>query len=541
MRVPRSLIFAAATLVSACDGKADPSPEEEAKTPPPARSTQEMREAHTASLQRGLELTEPVLLAARPRVAWMTNRGGLRPTPLTPLPLSTAMKKHPAADREISEIDGGYLEDKDAVRHMAAQHALHQVEVWAQGRTSTRTDPLAGIHEANAFLDEVDRMIVTNAEGDPAQALVALGEAMGKYYADLGAASASSLDAAIADFEVLIGRVQRLETRVPAVADASRSLRSGLEALRTQLRSQRDALPPEPNAVWIDLPTAAMGRPTLRRLPDAMGTAELARRLQIDERLTRNVAEAVPQLFKVAERLDKIRAQTKADHGDVVPSAPSPVTAQRCAAAVQTILEGMKAQDQAPWVECEALVELWGPVELTDGAVMYRVNEELFLDEAARKLRLESPAWLALQTGRMVPASHRRFVSVTVAQNVGDPQFVLEATDRMQDAICLATSAVFVHAEIPQQDKLRQWLATDCATRPAEAWINEATARPIASLDGVGLTLVSSGPAGAMMLAAAPWAPLGLVPAYADPKREQPRRPFEVQSIDAFLAEDDKK
>jgi hypothetical protein len=53
----------------------------------------------------------------------------------------------------------------------------------------------------------------------------------------------------------------------------------------------------------------------------------------------------------------------------------------------------------------------------------------------------------------------------------------------------------------------------------------------------MGLTLVSSGPAGAIMLATAPWAPLGIVPALSDPKRQRPGRPVEVQPLDAFLAD----
>jgi hypothetical protein len=367
--------------------------------------------------------------------------------------------------------------------------------------------------------------------------VVALADEMAKYYADLGAASLPSLEAALGDFPILIARVRALGERSAVVSAAADEVAGRLETIRAQLQAQRDALPAAPNGMWTKVPTAARGRPTLVRLPDAIGKDELERRLQVEERLTRNVVEAIPQLFEVAERLDEIRAKAKAERGDAPAQTAAPVTVERCEAAVRTILEGMKAKDQTPWVDCPTLLPMWGPVELTDAALLVRLDRELFLDEAARKLRRESPAWLALQTGRMVPFSHRTFVGVTVAQNVGDPDFILEAVGDMQDAICRTTTAIFVHAEIPDRDKLDRWLATDCTSKPPQAWVDEATARPRAAFDGMGLTLVSSGPAGAIMLATAPWAPLGIVPALSDPKRQRPGRPVEVQPLDAFLAD----
>ena len=544
MRVPTTPLLALAlscSLPSGCRQDEESPTREQAEEPKESKpSFEQVRRAHARALQRAEQLAEPVLVSAHPRAAWAVGKGPLRPTPYTPMSLSPVMDEHRAAQREVEGIDGGYLEAPAAVQHMALEFALEKIAESAKGHTPTRTDPLVGLHEARAVLDAVDRLLATGSDEDSSGVLHALSEELTRYYGDLGGASAPSLDAALGDFEQLVGRIEALGRRAPQLRPAADALAQRCSDIRDQLLAQRRALPPEPNGSWSSWPPASRGRPTLVHLPPAIGAQPLKRRLEVEEGVDRNIVEAIPQLMKLAARIDQIQAQahakSEADSASKRSGRASPVTVTRCEQAVERIQTGLDSEKE-PEIGCEQLVELWTGASLDEAALTAKILTDAYMDAASRELRAHSPTWLALQQGRTVAHSHRVFTAVTLAQRIDDPALVLQTTEAMQEAICLTTAAIWVHAELPDRDKLDTWLGSDCNTREPQAWIETVIARPRSSFDGLALTLASSGPAGAMMLASAPWAPLGLVPAHAHPRREQPDRMVEVHSLDEFLAQ----
>jgi hypothetical protein len=518
--------------------------------PPPAEETKpqagpqtvdlearmaERRKAHTATLERARPLVETVMAKADPAALWELQRGELRPPLLTTVSLSNSTRDRDEASTELGDIEADYLDPTQRVQHLALSTGLHRVEQAAGGKALTRRDPLVGAHEARTLLDRVEFALATGNDEDLAAAIDALEVAIRVYHKDVGAASKASLTAAAQDFEAVARRAEALGRDNDSLAAATKKLAETARALSTQISAQLEALPEEPNFEWSKWPLAAGGQPKLQRLPDVLGKAALRNRLEIEEGLERDPVEAVPQLLKLTERLDEIASGQGLD--SVASSSASKVTAERCEAALTRIHEKLP---QKSAVECEGFLRVWDGATMSDAELNLKLMDVGWVTPARLERRRSAPDWIALLSGRSVPVSHRLLTEVSLAIRLEDKPTLAVAHRRIQDAVCMATAAVWIHAELPQPDKLETWLASDCPGQEPAQWIDAVKARPRDALDGIALALAASGPQGAGMLGFVPWAPLGIVPPYTDPfrKGEAPKEQFDVVDLGKFLEEE---
>jgi hypothetical protein len=545
MRVPSSSVVIACllALASGCTREAtgpEPQPSPTAATPSTQEVFERKRAAHTEALQHARPLAEEVLLAADPLAAWAIGRGPLRPRPHPPVSFSALVERHARADRELADVSPDFLDPEAAVVRASLGFGLRRIGEYAGGHAPTRTDPLFALLEAHQFLDAFDRARLTTPDDELRDALAALDVALRVDYRDLGAASAVTLDAAIEDFAPLVARVEAIAPVAPALAETSSGLAETARQTEAQLRAQRDALPAAPNVDWSKWPPPAGGAPRLLRLPDAIGRAALTRRLEIDEGLDRNVAEAIPQLLTILAQLDRVDA---ASARPVEGSPPTPVTTERCEGESAALLERLGppssgGDSEAPGaLDCTWVRSLLRDAPRTDAELRVELLHRGWIAPIAIAQRRASPEWIASISGGTVGRAHRELTAVTLAMRLEDPATVALASTRMRETICATVAGIWVHAELPDPDKLTAWLRSDCTSREPEVWIAGALARPRVALEGLAHALAAGGPSGAAMMSFAPWAPLGLVPAYADPTRApaEPPLALDFEPLDDFL------
>jgi hypothetical protein len=484
------------------------------------------RKAHHEALVRSVPEAERAFALADPVAAFERGLGLLAPAPHAPIGLAPARKARRAAFKEIEQIDVDVLDAAPAVQLRAIAFGLERIEEAASGRSATRTDPTVGIVEAHRVLDVVDRERASGrAEGLP-DVLPKLGAALRADLDDLGAASAETLGAALSDLRQLQARVEALAERDPSLSAAARSLAAELGTLHERTSRQHAALPPQSDLEWSHWPPPARGQPSLRRLPPVLGKQPLMRRLEVEEGLDRPFVEAVPQLLRLAARLDDVTAKLVAsaprDEGASAAPAdvPRPVDATRCepiVARLRAVTEGGEAPRE---LACEWLLVQWGARSLSDAALTLAVIDDGLVGPDARRQRAAAPSWIALLSGTTAPRSHVLAKGLAVAVRLGDRETIELAVSRTRDALCSAVTASWIHGELGDRDRLEQWLQRDCPSREPAAWIAEILARPRAAMDGLALTLVGPSPVGATMLDLVPWAPLGLVPPIAKPRRQ---------------------
>ena len=113
--------------------------------------------------------------------------------------------------------------------------------------------------------------------------------------------------------------------------------------------------------------------------------------------------------------------------------------------------------------------------------------------ERARRDK-ELPA-IALVVGRMAPVSHRGALAIATAAAIKDDAALALVLDRALERLCLAATALWVHAELGTHEELGPRLQERCPTKKASAWTELALARPRPALLGLGLTNLGTGPA----------------------------------------------
>lgn len=514
----------ALALLMACNR--DPSPPagtEEGKAAAPAedRSAEQdalRRKAHADALARSVPDAEKAFALADPVAAFERGLGPLAPAPSGVTGLAAARKARRAAFTEIGELDVDLLDPAPAVQLRAIAFGLERIEEAAAGRGPTRTDPTVGIVEAHRVLDVVDRERAHGRRDELPRSLASVGAGLRAALDDLGGASPEGLDAALADLATLRDRVAQLGGLEPSLTDATASLVTELESLRERLARQRAALPDRADMEWSSWPVPARGEPSLRRLTPVLGRQPLTRLLEVEEGLDRPFVEAVPQLLALAGRLDGLAS--KLGPLPAEPDAARPVDEARCKSAVERARALVEEGDPPPELECSWLTTVWGDRERTDAELMLDVIDDGLIGPHARRQRAAAPDWIALLSGRTAPRAHVLTKGLALTMRLGDAATTRLALARTRDALCSTTASLWIHGELPDRDRLDEWLRTDCPSRDPDAWKEGALLRPRASLDGLALTLVGGpGPVGATMLELVPWAPLGLVPPVARPRR----------------------
>jgi hypothetical protein len=114
--------------------------------------------------------------------------------------------------------------------------------------------------------------------------------------------------------------------------------------------------------------------------------------------------------------------------------------------------------------------------------------------------------------------------TLAVVTGLADPGARALALRDAADALCRTATALAVHAALYEGAEptgpsgLAAALGPACDHRPVDAWIADALARPRASLDALGLTLLGLGPADVVALERYWWLPIGLVVPTARPQ-----------------------
>jgi hypothetical protein len=221
--------------------------------------------------------------------------------------------------------------------------------------------------------------------------------------------------------------------------------------------------------------------------------------------------------------LTRIRTVQSAIEGAAAftPGRATPVTAARCEQALHAVVNAVLPDGGGPpELDCGFLRARWGDRSMSDAALTLAILDDALTAPRALARRRAAPKWVALQAGRAAPHAHRIAKSLAYAMQLRDVGVAGLAAERARTSVCLATTAIWIHGELPDRERLDAWLAADCNARPPNAWIDAVHADPRGALEGIGLTLAGTGPAGVTMLELVPWAPLGLVPPVANPHRK---------------------
>jgi hypothetical protein len=262
----------------------------------------------------------------------------------------------------------------------------------------------------------------------------------------------------------------------------------------------------------------AEGEPRIERLPDVLGSAALRRRLEVEEAVQGPLVAVVPAVLGAMKQLDAIASL------HTLPEAASdplePLDDARCEAArveVETWLQS-RGQHLEPTASCMVTLRRLEP-RSSDAALRLAILEWGWVRPRARDQRRAMQAPEGLVSGHIASTSQRRAAVLAAAVHGGDGPSIALALQRVREALCRAQTAVWIHGELSEPAKLEAWLRADCGWRDPADWIAEVLADPRQALGGLGLVMLAHGPAGAVTLDRFGWAPIGLVPALADPAR----------------------
>ncbi|MBX7081515.1 MAG: hypothetical protein K1X88_20105 [Nannocystaceae bacterium] len=501
--------LALALLLAACES----SPTPPASTPAPARGVdpQVRAQAHREAWTRLQPLAETALSLGDPLGAAMLDGGLPAALPYGGSTLMAARKAQEAAWREAKDLDATVLDDEPRALLRATRFALARLRDGLERRPPTRTDPSVAV-EATAQGLALVRARLQHAPGDTAAidaALAALAQSLEQGLADLGACSAATLAAAQQDLATLAAELATLPAPAPKGAAA---LSAAIAAARARLGEVAAALPSAKAIAWGEPARAAADPAAVARLPDRLGSAELRRRLDVEESFTTEAKAAFAQLQTPLQQFTAMLKRRPDEAGT-----PSAVDTARCEAAWQRLaplLAGQAALAGAA-IDGAAFVRDAGPLD--DAGLMLRVVELGVVEPVERARRSGTARVLALVRGRIAPASHRHALAIAVLAGVRDEAARARAVAAARDDVGLAAAALWIHGGLGDDAAMATALGEHCS---GGTWTEAALARPRAALGGLGLWLLALGPADAVALERLWWLPLGLVIDTARPPRE---------------------
>ena len=499
--------------------------DEQEKSPPAAKpDPAEFRaQAHRQAFDRLVPLAQATLQPADPVAA---AQRGLAELAAPPLSLTRRAAIDPAYDTawlEAQDIDGDALEPAPAMLLKAIRFALTRVHDQRGKNDPARTDLGWAIHEAERFVSALEWDATADACPPCNAALAGLGSELAAAGRILGASSQPSLQASHADLLALRGRIEALSTAVPSLRDGARATNAELTTLADAVQTQLGQLPATATTTWREAVRPAGGK-KLARLPNRLGAETLRRRLDVEESVTMPLERAFTRLGPAVGRLQHMR--------DAVPPAvkaasdpPAPVTVARCQPALERIREwaGRHPRLTAGNVDCEQLVRRLGPEPMTDAQLLLALVRWGLVEPARLARMRDEAAVLALVTGRIAPDSQAHATTIAVLAGMEESAALILALDGAHHAVCLAATALWIHAELGTDAALTQRLESECAQRPPDQWIADAEARPRRALAGLGLMHMGTGPAEVVALERYWWAPIGMVADLANPPRPNDR------------------
>jgi hypothetical protein len=500
---------------------------------PASRSDAELaRRAHREAFARARALAEAALARADPLAAWACCEHDLSAPHLAPSTLTRAREDARKARREMKDIDPGHLDAPDAVVLRTLDFALRRVERRSHARPPSRVTPGTVVEGLERFVEAVELDVASGRAGPmvhPIESIIGEVDAAGH---DLGAASMPALKAACDDLEALGHRLDAVAGAAPELTDPATAAADRIRALAAQWTRARTALPSARTVTWGARIAPGGDTAALARLPDRMGREALVALLRDEEASAEPLSRAAQQLGEVLARLRAMEAKLDATEAQTA----EVVSIERCEQAwsrVRAWAEGSTLSPPDP-PSCTVVAGLLDGRSLTDAELLLEVVRRAWIEPWATKHRRDTGSAVALVEGRIAAISHRHAASIAAAGGLEDPAAMRIAIGRARDAACLAATALWIHAELDDDDRLRALLAKDCDGRPADAWIADVLARPHRSLQGLGLAFIARGPAAVTALERYAWAPLGLVPLLADPSILQaPATPlhFEIEEL----------
>jgi hypothetical protein len=445
------------------------------------------------------------------------------PPPLRAARVAEVREAVRVAELALDGIDIAFLEPPDRVRLQGYAFGLERISVLIGGDRPTRTDPTYALGSVADLLELWERT-GPSCRGCAAGLEAATGH-LRAARADLGAASRAAIEGARRDVAELTARVDR-----HGPEDALRLLRAELEATGTWLDDLAKALSSAPSGAWgRTAAPAGPDRPVVRR-PDRWGVPTLRKWLENDEAIGANPPELVPGLVAAVAHFKKVAAEYARSR-----DAPAPVTAARCEARMDMLSQWAEGKpDPVARVDCDALAKRLADTPMTEDALALVLVTEAWVEPRLARRRREYDRGLALIQGSTAPFSYRHAAAIGALASMPDAVGARLAIEEAIQATCLAGAAIWLHAEVGNEDKLRAWLATDCEGKAADEIVDEALSQPRRALEGLALMVVPKGPANAAMLDRYGWAPFGLAELMATPPddADPPQIGFEVLELE---------
>lgn len=518
----------ALALVAGCpDAPADPPPSKA-----PVEQNPELRaKAHVDAYSRLVPLAKKAFDLADP-----LGDAAITGTPPRPRPFSVGArvairKAVDAAWIEAADIRPEFLRPEDALLLRAIRFALGRLRDEQERRPATRVDPGVGVRAIDALLDEA----VVRGPGCEGcdDAFAAAGLELDAATSDLGATTPTRARAAADDCAALRERLGawRAAHADPDAQIGALALEAALERNRGRLLEIATALadapiaPPSKEAIKPPRPGAA-----ILRLPDRLGATELRRWLDVHESETRDPKTLFAMLAPAATQLG-VFAATPA-----TPAEATTVDAARCTKLWTELETYAKTQPAVvAQLDCTAArTRLWLPfgedARATDDEVRAALVHWGIVVPTRRTTRSRTDASLSRVTGDIAPASHRHALAIALlsgAKQVGARQRVAAAA---QAQVCTTMIALWVHGELGDDTAMREAIAKPCAGIEVGPVVDGVLARPYASFAGLGLALLSQGPADIVALERGWWLPIGLVIPAARPQEPGPDATIQIHT-----------
>ncbi len=497
----------------------------------PTESAEARRLTHRRAFEALIPLATEAMKLADPVSAAAIGLGSPRPVPSTASEREALRAALDPAILEAKDIDAMLLEPKQQIGLRTIRFVLDRANDQLLRRWPARIDPTVTPGALGELLTELEYRAFSGDCGECAAALDAMVPALTALPKELTASSAAGIEGAIEDLGKLSDRLERFAARTASpdelrdhVADAT----AAMNATRAELSIAKAAIPSEPNHAWTDPPPARGASPTLRRLPDRLGPRALVRMLEVEEGLAVTPAALLDATKKNLARYQAMRAQFVAD-------APSSSKARavdeaRCREAWSRLEQTTLAQPgfEGTSLDCAAVTRYAAGEDHDDAALLTLVVDLGVIDPMRRAFRKDQDPTIALASGGWTPAAQRNLRRIMVLTPTGDKVALGRAIADGENALCATATALWIHGELGEDDKLTSWLADVCPAMTPEQWIASAEARPRSALTGLGLASVSEQPASMVGIDLFYWAPLGLVPILATPPDAAANQPSEA-------------
>lgn len=492
----------------------------------PSPDTAELRaQAHAQALKRLLPLAQTVAALDDPITASTLTGAPPRVPPVTAGDREALRAALDVALQEAEGLDASVLPAEQRVVAMVTRFMLDRARDGLSRRRPFQDDPTWITAQIGDLLDVLE--LDARDDGACASCAQALALSATSIDAARDGLAASSIPAATAardDARTLASRIRALPDPAEPHEQAANALLKYADHLNAVINALPDAQAIDPGAPLAKAATAA----DVRRRPARLGLEAMRRRLEVRENISESPSKLVTRMGRTIPMLAAmLRKRTVL----VEDSSSTTVTLARCEAT----WAGLKhlAVKHAPEVvdtfRCEAFVRGLGSQTLTDAALRVAVIDTALVGTMRRDAQAKLPAALAMVGGR--------FARTTQAHSLRSALVLTPPEDRPSaamvlwselDAACLATAALWVHAELGEDDALDERLSKHCP-RPTAVLIDEALARPGQTLRAVGLARVGMGPAGVVPLDLYWWMPLGLIDIVADPSTTTPRPPVPLE------------